>query len=79
MKEKKPKEKITYIDDGRTIADMSDVGRGMPRFGQGSTSSFKEKWTTYWDAVRMMLIPMLVVVAAILVIYVVMFVLFKGM
>ena len=62
-KEKKKKEKITYIDDGRTIADMSGVsGSGMEWTKQGTTSSPKEIWDTYWSAVKMMFKPMLVVV-----------------
>ena len=63
----KKKEKITYVDDGRTVADMSGVSGG---FGGGKRSewmprsSLKERWDTYWSAVKMMFLPMLVVVAA---------------
>lgn len=58
----KNKEKITYIDDGRTIADMSDVKGGMDWLRKGTTSSFGDVWRTYWSAVRMMLLPTLVAV-----------------
>lgn len=60
---KKKKEKVKYIDDGRTIADMSNVAGGRKSLdGSGRrTSSAKEKWTTYWEAVKMMFVPMLVV------------------
>ena len=56
------KEKIIYIDDGRTIADMSDIKGGMDWLRKGTTSSFKDIWRTYWSAVRMMFLPTLVVV-----------------
>lgn len=59
---KKKKEKITYIDDGRTIADMSGVSGGMQWTKQGTNSSPKEIWQTYWSAVKMMFKPMLVVI-----------------
>ena len=69
------KEKITYIDDGRTIADMSNVSRGSV-FGKRNPYTphpkFKEVWKTYWNAVRMMLVPMAVVVGAMVIIYLVM-------
>ncbi len=72
-KEKKKKEKITYIDDGRTIADMSGVGRGARQkngdkkqpaskkqfVGKGTP---KDQWTTYKEAVKMMFGPMLVTI-----------------
>ena len=79
---KQKKEKVKYIDDGRTIADMSGVG-GL----RGSSSSQKKKrepytptnlsgrgtlrdqWNTYKNAVRMMFVPMLVVIAALIVIF----------
>ena len=73
------KEKITYIDDGRTIADMSGVSRG---FGgnarrQVIRPSFKEVWKTYWNAVRMMLFPMLVAIGALVVIFLILLLVFS--
>ena len=72
---KKKKEKITYIDDGRTVADMSAFDKGRrassdadkrsgksPRLLPGSHSSMKEQAQTYFAAVRMMFLPMLVVI-----------------
>ena len=70
-KEKKPK--VKYIDDGRTIADMSNVGYGSYNKGPSRSSSFKEKWKTYWEAVKMMFIPMLVVLGIITVAYLLLF------
>ena len=67
MKKDKPeKEKVIYIDDGRTIADMSDIPSKTDWLRKGTTSSFKDIWRTYWSAVRMMIKPMLVVVGFIL-------------
>lgn len=80
MDKKKKKEKITYIDDGRTIADMSGVSGGFsaPRRQPGRPrASLKEQWQTYWAATKMMIAPMLVAVAGILVIYVIMYIIFS--
>ena len=74
------KEKITYIDDGRTIADMSGVTGGMPRSSRPAwvpRSSLKEQFGTFFRAMQMMLRPMLVVIAGIGLIYVIMYVLFS--
>lgn len=69
-KKKKQKEKVIYYDDNSTVADMSYANRKgekrtpVPR----KQSTFKEKWHTYWSAVKMMIIPMcfvLVVLATI--------------
>lgn len=66
MSEKKKKEKVTYIDDGRTIADMSNVGYGRYTNKEGKRrSTAREKWRTYWEAVKMMFVPMLVVIGII--------------
>ena len=67
MSKKKKKEKIVYIDDNSTVADMSAVGGGKR---QRSSSTFKEKWKTYLAAVKMMIIPMLAVLAAFTVMYI---------
>ena len=66
-KNKEKKEKITYIDDGRTIADMSALPDRNRWLKTGTTSSFKDIWRTYWSAVRMMFKPMLVVLGFLLV------------
>ena len=69
---KKKKEKITYVDDGRTVADMSRVSGGIRlsrrRYG-GTRSIAKEIWKTYLGAVKMMFVPMLVVICAIIILY----------
>lgn len=66
MSDKKKKEKITYVDDGRTLSDMSNVSGGMEWTRRGTTSSPAEIWRTYWNAVKMMFLPTLAVVGFIL-------------
>lgn len=71
MGKKAKKEKIVYVDDGRTIADMSGVSSG-PRLNSNPyrpSPRFKDVWKTYWNAVKMMFTPMLVVICAIIIIY----------
>lgn len=79
MKEKKKKEKITYIDDGRSLADMSGVSGGMHFSKQNTVSSFKAQWSTYWGAVKMMFLPMLVIVGFLLVVFLIMTIIFGAM
>ena len=80
---KKRKEKIVYIDDGSTVADMSSVGgkkadkkpeqnKFNPN-GIRPRATFKEQWKTYTDAVKMMFLPMLVVLGIIALAYLLVF------
>ena len=74
----KKKEKITYVDDGRTLADMSGVSG--PKFSRSKGQPgvrLKDAWATYWNTTKMMFLPMLAVIGAMLVLYVVMYLLFK--
>ena len=74
---KEKKKKTVYVDDGRTIADMS--GLNHPRLTRSKYtphSTAKEKWDTYWNAVRMMFVPMLFVITGIAVIYMIMWLVF---
>ena len=59
---KKKKQKTVYIDDGRTISDMSGIG-GKRRTANTPRprATLKEQWQTYTDAVKMMFLPMLAV------------------
>ena len=69
---KKKKEKIRYIDDGRILADMSSVKSGFripDRNPNRPKVDPRDAWKTYWNAVKMMFVPMLVVVVAICIIY----------
>ena len=75
-KKKEKKEKVRYIDDGRTISDMSGVHDRMKWAKHGTTSSPKEIWKTYWNAVQMMFLPMLVVIGFIIVIYLILTIVF---
>ena len=74
-KKKQKKEKIIYYDDGSTISDMSEVGgigRRAPkdkRVPKRSTSTFKEKWATYWATVKQMLFPMFLALLILTVIF----------
>ena len=73
---KKKKEKVIWYDDNSTISDMSNVGRGGERKNKNSTpsqpkrySTAKEKWATYWSAVKMMFVPMCIALTVILILY----------
>lgn len=66
---KKKKEKVTYIDDGRRLSDMSQVRGGFDFDRKGTTASPKDIWSTYWSAVRMMFKPMLVVIGFLCAVY----------
>lgn len=62
---KKEKQKITYIDDNSTIADMS----GTKKHVNKSKSTFKEKWKTYTATVKKMVMPMLITLLAFSLVY----------
>ena len=72
---KNKKEKIRYVDDGSTVADMSALGKGAARREPRSSGSrrhrptFKECWQTYIQSVRMMFFPMLVTMGIITVVF----------
>ena len=76
MKEKK--EKITYIDDGSTIADMSSVTDRRPekRHPAAPRPKFGDVWNTYWAATKMMLLPTLVFAGGLVLIYVIIWLIF---
>lgn len=75
---KKKKEKITYIDDGRTLADMSGVpGSRLNKDAWKSNSTAKQKWETYWNAVKRMFLPMLATIGALVVIYFILYLIFS--
>lgn len=74
--EKKHKEKIVYVDDGSTIADMSALGTAKKEPQSTMYSSAKKpkaRWheilDTYFESMRMMLLPMLVVMGLIAVVF----------
>lgn len=76
------KENVEYVDDGRTLADMSGVREGVSRYfrsGTPSYSSFRDKWCTFWAVFRMMLLPTLAISAGLAVLYGLLYLLFKLM
>ncbi len=83
--DKKKKEKIVYIDDGSTIFDMSGLDQ-TKRFSVNrqkpvsrpirQPSRFKAILQTYFDSVRMLLLPMLVFVGAICLLFLILWFLF---
>lgn len=71
-KNKKQKQKVTYYDDNSTIVDMSRANRkGVKREPPPPkpNTSAKDKWKTYWNAVKMMIKPMLIVIMILCVLY----------
>ena len=77
MPKNKKKKKTVYVDDGRSLADMSGIQH--PRLTKNKyapRSSAKDKWSTYWQAVKMMIVPMLITMTAIAVIYMILWFVF---
>ena len=76
---KKKKEKIVYIDDGSTVADMSGVKGNVPlrrpvrpayeKRKPEPTTRMGQAWQTYKNAVRAMIGPMLVTLGAVSVVF----------
>ena len=76
---KKKKEKIVYIDDGSTVADMSGVKGNVPlrrpvrpSYGKQKpqpTTRMGQAWETYKAAVRAMVGPMLVFLGGLSVVF----------
>ena len=78
-KKKEKKDKVRYYDDGRTVSDMSGV-RPSPLSGGDPLrprASAKEQWDTYWNAVKMMFGPMLVVLVGLGILYMILYLLFS--
>lgn len=71
---KKKKPKVKYIDDGRTIADMSGLS-GVDKRYTGPKGGFKAQLATYWNAVKLMFIPMLVTMGIISAVFFIMWIL----
>ena len=79
---KAKKEKIIYVDDGRTIADMSALGGGKKETGAKEApkakylgrSTMKEQLETYFGAVKLMFLPMLAVLGVLAVAFIILYV-----
>ena len=61
---KKKEQKIVYIDDGSTVADMSGTYRGGRGKEPAPRTTFKEKMKTFFTVMRKMLLPCLVTLIA---------------
>ena len=62
---KKRKAKNEYYDDGRTISDMSMLGGAKSGARHSSISSYREKLRTYFESVKLMILPMVITLALI--------------
>ena len=76
-KKSKKKKKTIYIDDGRTIADMSSVTPGGGRYRSGKKGTLKDHATTYFEACKLMFKPMLIVMGAICLIFGILYLVFE--
>ena len=75
---KKKKQKITYIDDGRTLYDMSQLsGGGRAPKNLSTRGGCKEQFQTYIRAVRSMLLPMFVVMGGICIVFLILYLVFE--
>ena len=74
---KKKRKKNVYIDDGRTIVDMSAFGGSSknPNRGVPVGSGFKDKMRTYFESVKLMLLPMLLVLGLIAIAFLILYLL----
>lgn len=81
---KKPKkEKIVYIDDGSTVVDMSALDESRRRFKRKDPDERQrpkvlEHFKTYFQSVKIMILPMLVVVGLISVAFLLLWLLMGG-
>ena len=73
-KNNKKKKKVIYIDDGTTIADMSNIG-GDRRPLNINERGCRAQWETYIKACRNMVIPMLVTMGGICVVFLIIYLL----
>ncbi len=64
-KKKKKKPKVKYIDDGRSLADMSALNGGKRRSQGSAKGTLKDQAKTFFGAMKMMFKPMLAVMAVI--------------
>lgn len=69
-KEKKKEQKIVYIDDGSTVADMSGTFKKDKKTREASRATFKERWATYWGVVKKMIFPLLITLLGLTLFYI---------
>ncbi len=75
-KTKKKKQKVTYIDDGRSLADMSG-GSGQRHLRSSAKGTLSEQAKTFFTAMKMMVKPMLVTMGIITVAFFIVWLLLK--
>ena len=73
-KNKKKKQKVKYIDDGRTIADMSRLS-GVDKKYVGAKGTLKDQAKTYWNTAKLMFVPMMVTIGIITAVFLIMWIL----
>ena len=71
---KEKKETITWVDDGRTVADMSAFGE-RPKRTALLGSGWKEKYTTLFETMGLMFLPTLAIMGLICVLFLIMYIL----
>ena len=76
---KSKKQRVIYIDDGSSVADMSGTvksprGKSDKR-SSAPRSTFRECFQTYTDAVRMMFLPMLAVLGIMALAFIIIYIL----
>ena len=72
---RRKKEKIIWVDDGRTVADMSGVpgSRASSRDSSRYSASMREKLGTFFDAMGFMLLPTLAMVGILIVTFLIVY------
>ena len=82
---KKPKkEKIVYIDDGSTVADMSNLDESRRLLFKKKDPDERQRpkviehFKTYFQSVKVMILPMLVVIGLISVVFLLLWLLMGG-
>lgn len=70
-KQKPKKEKIVYIDDNSTVADMRPVDKHGARIDPPKRATAREKRQTFFAAFKMMLIPCACVLAVFTLVYII--------
>ncbi len=81
----KKKEKVKYIDDGRSFADFSGTpydkrksSKSPNSYGKDFTGSkFKDSVHTYIQSVKLMFLPMLVTIGGICIIFLILWIVFS--
>jgi hypothetical protein len=71
---KEKKEKITYIDDGRTIADMSAFG-ARPKMSSLFGSGWKEKLRTLFETMGLMFLPTMAIMGLVCLLFLIIYLL----